>query len=354
MPPMTDTPEGAGTETFASISDAARAYAGITEDENPVTDTPEPQEAADAQPEQGNDDDQPASEDDDEIEVDGDDDGHAPAEEPDGPEPKKAGLVADDAKVKLDDGTEITIAELKKGTLRQADYTRKMQAFAEEKKAIEASTEQVKSLQAQLQKEHELLTTVAETFVPKPPSMEMLNERSDLYDPIGYQTQKAFYDNMMGRLSAAFASKKQRDEQAKAQESERSKQRRTSEWKALTEKVPAFADPKTGQPTEAYRKFWQDAVSAAPEYGLEPQDLEGINKHGYYLVLKDALAYRRAKAKKAEARAKGEGKPPVVTGSRRRDVVDDRRHSASTAMERLKKTGSLRDGVAALVALEKG
>lgn len=59
----------------------------------------------------------------------------------DGPQPIE---VADDVKVTLSDGTELTGKELREGWLRQADYTRKTQELAEERRELDARFEQVR------------------------------------------------------------------------------------------------------------------------------------------------------------------------------------------------------------------
>ena len=69
----------------------------------------DPERPVEAEPDAGSE-----SEDDDEDEAEADDE-----------------LVADDGKVRLDDGSLVSIAELKKGHLRQADYTKKTQALVE-------------------------------------------------------------------------------------------------------------------------------------------------------------------------------------------------------------------------------
>lgn len=352
---MTDTPEGTGTEAFASISDAAAAYANVNEDENPVTDTLDNQEQeAPASDEDTEVTDAPSDDDDDLDDDFSEDEGQAQDEDPDGPDSKSSGYVADDAKVKLEDGTETTVAELRKGSLRQADYTRKAMAIADKEKAIETEAQQVKSLQAQLQQQSDLINKVASQFMPKPPDPALADPNSDRYDPLSYQAMRVAYDNQIGELQRFFAGDNALKAKSQQEQEHKAKQKRTDEWNALAERVPAFRDPKTAQPSDTFKKFWSDAVKIGAEYGLKPEEMQGITDHRYYLFMRDAVAYRRAKAKKADARAKGEGKPPVIAGSKRRDAGDHRARDSNAAMDRLKQTGSLRDGVAALLALEKG
>lgn len=353
---MTDTPEGTGTEPL-SISDAAKAYAEASEPvENPETDTQdEPEQITTAKETDGEQSEDALSEEDELAEY-ADDEGQAEEEQEDGSQETEQGrFVADDAKVRLADGTVATVGELRRGSLMQADYTRKSMELAEERKAFDAdrtkSTEEiqrVKSLDAELQQQREVIAAFADVLLPKEPDMAMLDPASDKYDPVAYQLQAA-------------TAQRQRDQFAKVQqqiqghrvrqqkENEDAFQKHVAEQKAeLHKKAPELADPAN------FQDFWNQVVEAGKDYGFSEADWSQITNHSSYLVMRDALAYRRIKAKRAAAKAKGEGKPPVMEGGRRRNAAQQQQRTANDAMERLNKSGSLRDGVAALIALEKG
>ena len=117
-------------QTFSSIEEAMRAYSEPSEQDQ-ETGTPAVEEEAET-PENA---DEGAS-DEDELEIEGEDEDTAETEDDDTHAPKDD-FAADVAKVKLEDGSVVTVAELKNGHLRVADYTRKNMAVAEEKKAVE-------------------------------------------------------------------------------------------------------------------------------------------------------------------------------------------------------------------------
>lgn len=60
------------------------------------------------------------------------------AGESEGEEKPEENGLSDDTQIDMGDGQLMTLGELKKGYLRQSDYTRKTQALAEERKAFEA------------------------------------------------------------------------------------------------------------------------------------------------------------------------------------------------------------------------
>jgi len=89
------------------------------------------------------------NQDDDPLGFDAEDVAADAADEPDESdeaEIKGGRFAPDTAKVTLDDGTVTTIAELKRGTLFQRDYTQKTQALSEDRKTFEAERQQVSQL----------------------------------------------------------------------------------------------------------------------------------------------------------------------------------------------------------------
>lgn len=325
MPPEDD---------FASIADAATAYAETSEEEAPVEDNLQPETT-----------DEDTTQDDEIDPALVDEEGDTQDEEDDGSEPEPAGgrFVSDDAKIKLADGTVTTVAELRKGSLLHADYTRKTMEVAEDRKSVEAAKASVAQLETALAQQRETIAAVVDAFMPKPPDPSMIQS-----DFIGYQMQKDAYERqtqMVNRLIGDHQQMQARQQQEQAAQTE---QTRKTEAQKLLEKAPELAKP------EVYQQFWSDAMELAASVGITAEELGGLGDHRQYLVLKDAIAYRRLKAKNAEAKAKTAGKPAVLQGSNRRSPESVRQQSSNAALERLNKTGSVKDGIAALIALEKG
>src|SRR5688572_14668998 len=179
--------ETAGSsDPFASMEDAVSAYVGNDEEKTPVEpDHPTPETT-----------DEEIASDDLDLEL-ADEEGDVQEDEADGSEPESSGgrFVSDDAKVKLDDGTVITVAQLRRNNLFEADYTRKTMAMSEDRKAVESQKAHVQQLEQALLQQRETVAVVANAFMPKPPDPALLDPNSDKFDLVGYSQQKAAYEH---------------------------------------------------------------------------------------------------------------------------------------------------------------
>jgi len=323
-----------GTEQFASLEDAAKAYTD-------VSDTEAPEEDQDNQEVEESEEGDPAGD----ADTDTDESGDASEEGDEGSEPYDGGrFAADAAKVRLEDGTVTTIAELKKGNLLHADWTRKSMAAAEERKAVEQKAAQFQSIEAKLQQEREFVSFVASQLLPQEPNPQMLADG----DVIGFNMAQAAYQQQTRMVGQLVAQYQEHQQQVAKQQEDSLKQTKLEEWDRLKERAPDLADP------AKYQAFWGEALKAAEHYGFSQKELSGMVDHRQYLVLRDALAYRRIKAKSGQPNPKVQGKPPVLNGDRRRSQGELQQRDAKTAMARLNQTGTVKDAVAALLALEKG
>lgn len=101
-----------------------------------------------------------------------------PGEQAPPPEPV---LASDDALVELDDGEKVTIEELRKGSLRHADYTRKTQELGEQRRALANERQKFESDQAEvaafLQQMHDPDVLEAQCLEVWPDAFERAVER---------------------------------------------------------------------------------------------------------------------------------------------------------------------------------
>jgi hypothetical protein len=308
-------------ETFASIEDALETYRDPDEDEL------DPGESA----EDGGDDAEDVGEDDGDPSGLDESAGDDKAEEAD----YSGGRFApDDAMVRLEDGTVTTVAELRRGGLRQADYTKKATALADERRTLQAETMRVAALDQEHQEQRRLLAHFAGAIMPREPDPALISS-----DPNGYRQQLEAYKaqvGMLGRLGDDIRAFNERlaAEQAWAMGAAREEQSRR-----LTERAPEFGRE------DYYRQFWNEAVRAGEFYGYTADELEQLDDHRHYLVLRDALAYRRIKARNARSRTRTDGLPPVITGGRRRSAEQARRERKDAAWARFNRNRSLRNAV---------
>lgn len=330
----TNTPEGIGNDGTLSLDEAIKAYAAVSSEEvredQPEDDEEEVQDDAELSDEEEEVDGETADEDDAE---DGESDD----------EPEQGRFVSDDGKVRLEDGTVITIAELKRGNLREADYTRKNQERAERERQLEAHREQLTQYEQQLAMARDITFKVLETRMPQEPDPELL-----MNDPIGYMQAKAAYDRGMkeyGKLQQETAQLREQQQQIEAYERH---QMLAREQQALSQKIPEFSDP-AKRPA-----FIASIVEAAKDYGISSEELGGIVDHRVIVALKDLARLKGInKAASSVVPKKTANKPPVSTGSKRLAPSEQRGREVNTALQRLNKSGSLKDGVAAYLATQR-
>lgn len=284
----------------------------------------------------------PAAEDqdDDPLGLDAEDVAADAADEPDESEAEiKGGRFAPDtAKVTLDDGSVTTIAELKRGTLFQRDYTQKTQALSEERKTFEAERQQVSQYVQQVEQLREYASWYAENYLPKKPE-PFTGDR--MQDPMGYLQWSEANDKWLAHAQAFQQFQQQKtaaDEQKKGETDKQFQERRLREAEALGKAIPVFKDPVKG------KAAWDAMVAGAADYGFSPEDLDGVVDHRQLVILRDALAYRRIKAKAPQAKEEAARRPPVREG-RRAPADQQQTRQRQNLTERLNRPGNFDAGV---------
>lgn len=332
-----DNPSGTD-DTPLSLSEAAAAYADLSNVEEPADSGQSEAE----QDEQGYDADDTSELDEDVGETD--DEGQA--EEAD--EPEAPLYAADDAKVKLDDGREFTIsglkAELKDGTLRLQDYRQKTAETAEEKRSNAAKASQLHEREQQMAGDRDFMVQLLQSIMPQKPDPSMFS-----MDPMGYGEQKAYYDARKEQLDYLLGQQREAHARQQSEDTEQLTARRNAEWQETLRKLPELKDSKRLQ------SFVAEIQQHGAAYEFTPQEIATVaDDHRQVMVLRDAIAWRKLQASKSKVAAKVEGRPPVQRGGTRQSPDMQKARDVKASMDRLKQTGSLRDGVAALLASEKG
>lgn len=241
------------------------------------------------------------------------------AEEPDETDAEPAPQIV------LADGSKVTIEEVTKGYLRQADYTRKATELASTRKALEADLQLVEGI-TQTFIDH------LAAMVPQAPEPALA-----LRDPNGYVRAKAQYDAAMAQVQKLIEIGKQPKQITDKLSTEDKRTKLAAENAALAEKVPMAATPQGRQ------KFMESAAEAAQQAGFSMDDLQGVDDHRLFVLahwanegLKAAKARETAKAKVANVPPATPRKPgQPATGPRNAD-----------AMRRLTKSGTMRDALA--------
>jgi hypothetical protein len=322
--PDSDLPQGTAEDSTLSFNDGVDAISNLIEDlETDPQDTVEASYEAEA----GDMPDEATQED---------------AEDPDGSEPLKGGRFApDSAKVTLDDGTVVTVSELKRNNLFQRDYTRKTTELKTERDAFAQQRSELDKHAQSLAQQRDFILSAAQKFIPQPPSRELLNT-----DPLAFMQAKADYEERMQVFNQLIYQQQTTSRQKDEQDAEDSKQLRAKESALLLDAIPEFKDQRI------YAQFWGDAVETmASKYGFTRDELENTPDHRFYVAMRDLVKYHKALKQAPKVKQEVEKKPQMLSGSRRMDPKAKTSREAQQRAENLRKSGSFDAGVAALMDL---
>lgn len=251
-------------------------------------------------------------------------------------------FASDDAKVKLDDGTTISVADLKRNNLFQKDYSKKTEELSAQRRATDERDRQLTELSNALSAQRNAMDALLKRHVPKPPSPDLLNT-----DPMGYMQAQADYQQRAAEYNQWYQSVQAQDHMLQQRQMAENQQRAEQGVQAFVDAIPALKAP--GK-LEAWAQ--ETAKIAMEAYGIEPAILRQVSDHRFLLALNDAIRYRKALAKRDQAKVPGQQQPqqkqPRIPPQQRMNQSVQQRDSTN-AFERLRKSGSARDAEAALM-----
>lgn len=223
-----------------------------------------------------------------------DDEGEAEPEATDVATEAVSAYAEDTAVVKLSDGTEMPVAELKNGYLRQSDFTRKTQEVANERKTMQADVERMQRITT-------AFVDHLTALVPDPPSPSLA-----MTDPAKYVSQKAQHEAAMGQVQKLIEMGSVSKEVGAAM-SGADKQRQIQEANARL--VEMFPEAASGKGREA---FFNGVQSAANDLGFTNDDLTAVRDPRVFALAHWAAKGMAAEKAKATAKAKVAAAPPAT------------------------------------------
>ena len=233
------------------------------------------------------------------------------------------------------DGKEkqVPLNELLRGYSGQEYIQKGMAENAEARKAVETLIQQTNQERQQLQGMMQQLQQEGIPPMPEYPSEELRAS-----DPLGYLEAEAEYRRAMDKRVAweqqAQALTQQQQEQQRQQQAQRLEQEaaRLAEW------MPEFADP---QKRDAL--MMDITTKAKKHYSLTDEMLSTVQTAEEVAILRDALRYREAVARKDQAKAKVQGKPPVAKPSAKKSMQTDKARQTKQAKAKMQKNGGIDD-----------
>jgi len=254
------------------------------------------------------------------------DEGEEEAEEP----PKYRVKAAGEEK-------EVTLDELIKSYQLGTDYTKKSQAVAEERKAVEAERQRIEEARY-LRDQYAERLQVIEQMLNQQPETENLEYLKET-DPIGYAVKVAELSQREKQLAQVQA---ERQRIAMQQDQERQEQLGhviQAEARKLAEAIPEYADPQKGELTRReLREF-------GLRLGFSEQELSGVYDSRQVLTLWKAMQYDKLQSSKPGITKRVNEAPKVVKSgvSQPREGSDELKKLKARA----KQTGRVADAAKA-------
>lgn len=234
-----------------------------------------------------------------------------------------------------DEELEVDLDELIKGYSRTADYTRKTQTLAEQRKAIEAEAQKVQEAKV-LRDQYAQRLQLIEQMLNQQPE-EDLSALKDS-DPIGYAVKMAERVEREKQLSAvrqereAVLAKQQAEHQQFLQHHLR------QEAERLTAAIPEYADEVKGELVK------REIREYAKSIGFSDQELSQVYDHRAVVSLWKAAQYDKLmKSKPGAVKKVAEAPKTLKPGTGTSQAADDQ---SKKLRQQLKKSGKARDAAA--------
>jgi hypothetical protein len=231
---------------------------------------------------------------------------------------------------------EVGIDELKNGYQRQADYTRKSQALAEQRKG----TENIQSERMQLEQERQMyangLQMLQEQQSAKLTDFDNVEwEALKQEDPYQYMIKKDEYRDAQERVTN-LAQQQQLVHQEQAQQAKNVREHFVQqEYSKLVDALPEWNDKES--------TIKKDVQEYAVSVGFRPEEINQLADHRSVLVIKKAMEFDKL-TKKVAPKKKAVKKVPKVQKSGRGNSKEDAATEATNKKRaRLRKSGKQDD-----------
>ena len=257
-------------------------------------------------------------------------------DEGEGAEPETAeadeGEEADEpgeVKLTLSDGTALTLEEVEKGFLREADYTRKTMELAETRKAVVQRETELAEQTTIIETATQRLLGLVQQLVPPMPSAALAQQ-----NPGEYIRQKAVHDQARSELAQWMDTAGDVGNVVQGFTRQQIEQRKSEANAELVKAMPRLKDP------AAMAKFDADVAASAKAFGFDDATIAATTdpriRRAMWLAAVGQRALDNQSAAKRRVEAPKAGKPPAPG-----KPTDKNR----TAMRRLAQSGSIKDAL---------
>lgn len=247
-------------------------------------------------------------------------------------------------KVKVDgEEMEVTLAELRNGYSRTADYTRKVTALANERKTLSAEVESIRNERAQYEQLLPALRQQLEQNVAAEPDWDSLYEDDPIEAARLERHWRKSREEQTQKLTAIQA-----EQQRLAQERAKEQQRAMAAFvEAERAKLPEVIPEWKNQ--EVLAREANDLRTWAVANGLTEQDVNSLQQASHIAILRKAMLYDKGVKTVAESKAPSTKKVArIVKPGSSGTQVKTSATEVKRASQRLARSGRISDAAALL------
>ena len=228
---------------------------------------------------------------------------------------------------------EVTLDDLIKGYQREADYTKKTQTLAEQRKQVESERVVIEQAKQERDQYQQRLAAIESALRQAPQeNLEALKET----DPIGYAVKVAEQTQRERQLQAIGAERARIAEQQQAEQTQHLSQFLAVEAQKLSEATPEYADAEKGVQVK------KDIREYAKRIGWSDQELASVYDSRAVLTLYKAMQYEKLMSNKAGVTKKVAEAPKMFKAGVSRQS-DPNAEQTKKAQAQLKRTGRVAD-----------
>lgn len=228
---------------------------------------------------------------------------------------------------------EVTLDDLIKGYQREADYTKKTQTLAEQRKQVESERVVIEQAKQERDQYQQRLAAIEGALRQAPQeNLEALKET----DPIGYAVKVAEQTQRERHLQAIGAERARIAEQQQAEQSQHLSQFLAVEAQKLSEAIPEYADEQKSVQVK------KDIRDYAKRIGWSDQELASVYDSRAVLTLYKAMQYEKLMSNKAGVTKKVAEAPKMFKAGVSRQS-DPNTEQTKKAQAQLKRTGRVAD-----------
>lgn len=233
---------------------------------------------------------------------------------------------------------EVTLNELIKNYQLGADYTKKSQAVAEDRRAVEAERAAISEAK-QVRDSYAERLQILEQMLSQPSDTENLEYLKE-NDPIGYAVKVAEITQKEKQLAAVQAEKSRIQAQQEQERQQELSYRVREEAGKLVEKIPDFGNP---EKAESLRR---DIRNFGKQMGFSDEELANVYDSRAVITLYKAMQYDKLQSSKPEITKKVNAAPKMIKpGSAQ--VRDSDAETTRKLMAKAKSSGRVADAAAA-------